>query len=309
MTPALISDLILCNTVFVNSAVKGFQSRYSGIWLKRLPQILCKWDRFLDVFGDLGSKKERKICVFEVWLSVLTGALFLCGWPCAIQRFFLIINGLLASCVWSLKLCPKWEIISLFTTSASRCRTTSDLFSKLNDFTADCMYGLVLHQSSAIKLHFQKLNTWPLTFFFASIFFFFCWYCSAWSFFFVLWWAQTDDVSRGPRLADTTYFKGQHRREVEKHEGCFPTGVHFRPLFLLSPVDLRGILTRAHIRHSFEVLFFVLLSKPELRRQHQKLNHWLADMPLVLLWTKLAQWPVWYSGTVTWLRCIIKHTE
>lgn len=216
MTPALVSDLILCNTVFVNSAVKGFQSRCGGIRLKRLPQILCKRDRFLDVFGDLVyKKKERKICVFEVWLSVLTGALVLCGWPCAIQRVFLIIKGSLASYVWSLKLCPKWEIISLFTSSASRCRTTSDLFSKVNDFTTDCMYGLVLHQSSAIKLHFQKFNTWPLTFFLESCFFAVTAVLKA--FCFVLWWTQTDDISRGPRFADTTYFKGQHWREVEKH--------------------------------------------------------------------------------------------
>lgn len=60
MTPALISDLILCDTVFVNSAVKGLQSRCGGIRLKRLPQILCKRDRFLDVFGDLGYKKKKE---------------------------------------------------------------------------------------------------------------------------------------------------------------------------------------------------------------------------------------------------------
>lgn len=126
--------------------------------------------------------KMKQISVFEVWLSVLTGALFLCGWPRTIQRVFSNNKGFTSKCVWSLKLCPKWEMIFLFATSASRCETTSNLFLSFNDFTAHYMHRHVLPHNAATKLHFQKLSTWPLTFFVASCFFF-CFCCSPQSFF------------------------------------------------------------------------------------------------------------------------------
>lgn len=53
----------------------------------------------------LAAKKKEK-SVFEVWLSVLTGALFLCGWPCTIQRVFSNNKG------FTSKLCLKPRIMA-----------------------------------------------------------------------------------------------------------------------------------------------------------------------------------------------------
>lgn len=157
MTPALISDLPLCNTVFVNSVVKWFQSRNNRIWLKRLKEILFKTGNiFLKYFFGmclviLAVKKERKICLWSAtqFYDRCTLFSFCVGGLAPFKEFSLIMKGSLASCVWSLKLCPKGEMIFLFATSASRCGTTSNLFSPFNDFTAHYMHRHVLPYSKA----------------------------------------------------------------------------------------------------------------------------------------------------------------
>lgn len=159
---------------------------FVSVWWFRL--VLCIWR----------GKKKKKV------LSLKCDSAF---WPvhsCCVgglvepfKEFSLIIRVMLASCVWCLKICWRWRIFPF----CNKCFQMQNFIRPL--WFIPTIQQLLHPIACTCKHHFQELDTWPLTFFVAVFFFF-----SAYRFFVVLCWTQTDEVSR-PQVCRHDTFKCQ----------------------------------------------------------------------------------------------------